>query len=89
MGSTTVCGDGTSLYIIQAKFKPTCKGESDQIEKGNDSSDYPEQHGMKSSLVAAPPGNGSWGHFLSVTVNEEPSSRANDPWYAITPTSTY
>jgi hypothetical protein len=36
-----------------------------------------------------PSGDASRGHFLSATVDEEPSSRANEAWDAITLTFTY
>ena len=58
------------------------------IEKANDSWDCLEQHGMESLLVATPLGDGSWGHFLRATTDEEPSSRANDPRDTVMPTST-
>ena len=77
-----------SSRALLPNFGVNNMGESDLIEKANDSSDCPEQHGMESSLVGCPPEGWFSGHFLSVTEDEEPGSRANDPRDAITPMST-
>ena len=67
---------------------PQDKGESNLIEKANDLQDCPVQQGTESSLVATPSGDGSWGHFPSMTTDEDRGSRTNDPRDAVVPTST-